>query len=691
MLRPTVDPPGASAYKPRVSQLLARPIAWLRSRLGATAWLFVLAIGAGAAAGGAAMLLNDAIGAVQAASFGTADAGGPVRHLLAAGPGGWTRAVLAPTLGGLLVGLLWRVLREPPDAGVPGVLRAVQERGGRMSLRQALACAAASAVSLGAGLSLGREGPIVHLGASIASVLGRFGVTSSRELRVLAACGAGAGLGAVFDAPLGGAAFALEVVVGTIALEACGPVLVATVAGTALARVLRETPVVAVPGYRLGHPAELAAYLLLGVLAGVLAAGLVRLIREAIVRGDALPGPAWLRPALGGLCVGLIAVAFSPRVLGNGYETIDVLLRSEVVETSLLLLLGLKVLATVVSVGAGGAGGLFGPSIFLGAVLGAALGQAVHTVAPGTAPGAFALVGMAAVVAGTTHAPVCMVLMLFELTDDYGVVLALLASAPVASTVARRLCPESIDTVVAAARGRALGAAPGALEAIRLADVARPAPEAIVPPSAPLAQVLQTFLRARSDVVIVGEQRVEGAILLEDVQSALSASGAAGRHIIAHDVMREDVPRLSADDPLARAAEAFQQVSCGTLPVLDAAGALVGLIDHRPLVAALQTERLRADLVGVGPADVAVDLGVDATLDRIPAPAWLVGRSLAQLDLRRRTGVQVVALRAPGPAGTATRIPDPHAPVPQDAVLVVVGPPAAIDALRRGDAPADRP
>lgn len=669
--------------------LAARAIARLRARLGGTTWLFLLAICVGAAAGGGAILLHDAIVAFQWVFFGTSDPGGPVRHLATSGPLGSARALLAPALGGLLVGLLSRaIFREGLEPGVPGVLRAIQERGGRMSLREAIGTALASAVSLGSGLSLGREGPVVHLGASIASGLGRFGVTSSRELRVLAACGAGAGLGAVFDAPLGGAAFALEVVVGSFALEACGPVLVATVAGTALARSLREAPVVTVPAYQLGHPSELAAYVVLGLLAGLLAAGLIRAIGATVRRVDALPLPGWLKPALGGLFVGLVAVGVTPRVLGNGYETIDLLLRGRALETSLLLLLAVKVATTSVSMGAGGVGGLFGPSIFLGAVLGGAVGTLVHAVSPGTQVGAFALVGMAAVVAGTTHAPVCMVLMLFELTDDYGVVLPLLVSAPVASTLARRLCRESIDTIVGSVRGRAFGVAPGALDVVRLADVMRPAPEALVAPSASMAEVLQTFLRARSDIVVVGDPRVLGTILLEDVHSAVSSSGAAGRHVVAHDVMREDLPRLMAGDTLARALEVFQQVPCGALPVVDAAGALVGLIDDRPLVSALQAERLRADLVGVAPGDVGVDLGPDATLARVPTPAWLAGRSLADVDLRRRTGVQVVALRSAGAAGATTRIPDPRALVPADAILVLVGPAAAIDALRRGEVPA---
>jgi CIC family chloride channel protein len=672
-----------------------------RLRISETAWLFTLAAIGGALAGLGSIAFHFMIAGVQWLAFGSADRAGPLAAVTGSGYPAW-RMVLAPALGGLVVGpLIWRFAREAQGHGVPAVVRAIHERAGKIGPLVAIVKTVASAITLGSGGSLGREGPVVQIGGSIGSSVGQAIGVTPRQLRMLAAGGAAAGLAAIFNAPLGGAFFALEVILGSFAMDAFGPVVVASVAATVVSRgLMGDAPVIAVPAYRLEHFWELAIYAVVGVACGAVGVLLTRGVALGVAVFERVRVPEWAKPALGGLAVGVIALLWTPRILGNGYETVDTLISSQEVEGLLLLVLAAKLIATCLALGSGGSGGLFGPSLFLGAVVGAFVGKFAALILPVAPRGAYALVGMGALVAGATHAPVSMVLMLFEMTQDYKIVLPLLIATSVASSVAKRLYAESIDTVLDARKGRAVhrGLEEMALHATRVIEVARSADRAVVPATAPLAALLDRFLASHSEVLPVIDPKTRaylGAVLLEDVRSMNEELRGTPTSVIAYDLLRRDLPVLSPDAPLTQAIEAFHGLTCDALPVVGTDGRLLGLLGDSEIVSAYRTQVLRSELrtaVFLGDAGKKgperVELPAGISLGTVAAPGWLTGQTLAEKDIRRRYGLLVLSVGTRAPDGKLVkRLPDPHTPIVEGELLEVLGPTVAVDAIARGEEP----
>ncbi len=290
---------------------------------------------------------------------------------------------LLPTAGGLLVGLIvTRFAPEVKGSGIPEVMEAVAQRGGAIRIRVVLAKAAAAAVTIGSGGSAGREGPIVHIGSAIGSACGQLLEVSARRLRTFVACGAAAGIAATFNAPIAGALFSIEVVLGDLGVASLSPIVISSVVATVISRHhLGDFPAFKVPAYSSVHPAELLLYAGLGLAAAVVGVAFIRLLYGIGDRFDRSPIPPWLRPAVGGLGVGLISLAL-PHVFGVGYETINAALSERLDLALLIALVGAKGLATALTLGSGGSGGVFAPSLFMGATLGAAWGQIAHRIFP---------------------------------------------------------------------------------------------------------------------------------------------------------------------------------------------------------------------------------------------------------------------------------------------------------------------
>ncbi|HEY9749422.1 MAG TPA: chloride channel protein, partial [Allocoleopsis sp.] len=367
--------------------------------------------------------------------------------------GAWTLACV-PILGGVIVGFMrWRWRDFGP--GISSLIAATHGKQETSPIRPVTKMVAAS-VSLGTGASLGPEGPSVEIGANFGILLGQILQVSQERQRLLLGAGAAAGLAAGFNAPIAGVFFALEVVLGTtFATSAVSVVLLAAVVSALIAQIgLGAQPAFALPVYEVRSPLELPLYLGLGLCASLVSVTYTQTIKlaQAFFRGQ-LPGltgmsriPRPVQPILGGACVGLVALAL-PQTLGIGYETIEALLRD--VEFSLpllLLLLVFKLLLTALSLGSGLVGGVFAPAMFLGAVLGATYGKTLAVLLPTTimaAPPAYAMVGMAAVLAGSVRAPLTAILLLFELTRDYRIVLPLMAAVGLSVWVVESLKPIS--------------------------------------------------------------------------------------------------------------------------------------------------------------------------------------------------------------------------------------------------------
>jgi chloride channel protein, CIC family len=365
--------------------------------------------------------------------------------------------LLAPVVGGLVYGPL--VNRFAPEArghGVPEVMYAVARNGGRIPPRVAAVKALASALCIGTGGSVGREGPIVQIGSALGSSIGQWLRVPSHRLVLMVACGAAGGISATFNAPIAGVVFGLELILRAFTAEAFGVLVLSSVTANLLARSLvGDDTIFHLPHFALGSPAELPLYALLGLVAGLLGWGFARFLYLVEDACDAVwRGPEWLRPAVGGLLLGGLLLAL-PQMYGVGYPVLQAGITGTYAIGFLLLLAVGKMLATSLTIGIGGSGGVFAPSLFVGGMAGTAFGLVVHAVLPGLdlSPGAFGLVGMAAVFAGAAHAPITAVLIVFELTGDYPIILPLMAAVALSTGVSHLISRENIYTLKLVRRG----------------------------------------------------------------------------------------------------------------------------------------------------------------------------------------------------------------------------------------------
>ncbi len=378
--------------------------------------------------------------------------------------------VIVPAVGGLLVGLLvFHFAREAKGHGVPEVMEAVALKGGRIRPIVAIIKSLASSLCIGSGGSVGREGPIVQIGSALGSSVGQIFRLSDERIRNLVACGAAGGIAATFNAPIAGVVFAIEVILGELSVAYFSTVVVSAVTASVIGQAFfGDVPAFPlVTQYHINSTWEFFLYPLLGILAALIAVAFVKLLyfmEDVFERWTVVP--EWFQPAVGGALLGLLALFYPhitavkwdvlPQIFNVGYEAIGKTLQNQIVLEAVVALLVLKLLATTITLGSGGSGGVFAPSLFLGSMLGAAFGVVMHAVMPFTpAPaGAYALVGMGAVFAAAAQAPMTAVIILFELTGDYRIILPLMLTVVVATLLARKIMHrQSIYTIKLSRRG----------------------------------------------------------------------------------------------------------------------------------------------------------------------------------------------------------------------------------------------
>ncbi|WP_295389244.1 ClcB-like voltage-gated chloride channel protein [uncultured Thiodictyon sp.] len=353
----------------------------------------------------------------------------------------WWGRLLLPAAGGLIAGLILQEIGQRlRGLRTTDYMEAIALGDGRIGVRQSLVKAASSLCTVASGGSIGREGAMVQLAAMVASTLGRLSHFNQDSMRLLVAAGAAAGLASAYNAPIAATIFVAEIVLGSIAIDHIGPLIIAAViANVTVHDLLGYAPVYAIPDFQIVSDWELGLYLLLGLAAGHMAPVFLNLLERSHQGFARLPVPLAARLGLGGLIVGAISV-YEPQVWGNGYGVVNSVLLAPWGWQALLTVLVLKMLATAATHGSGAVGGAFTPTLFVGALLGALFGTLVQMLLPdGTAPpNAYAVVGMGAMLAGTTHAPLMSILMVFEMTMDYQIVLPLMLAVTVAHYSARR-------------------------------------------------------------------------------------------------------------------------------------------------------------------------------------------------------------------------------------------------------------
>jgi len=493
--------------------------------------------------------------------------------------------LILPAIGGLFVApmvFIWA--KEAKGHGVPEVMDAIARHAGRIRPRVALIKAAASVITIGTGGSVGWEGPIIQIGAGLGSTAGQLMRVARRHMRVLVSCGAAAGIAATFNAPIAGVLFALEVFVGDLAVVTFTPVVVAAVSAAAVS-FLHHGPhgMLELPEdvFALHSVVEIPLYAVLGVAC---ACGAVLFTRLLYAFEDAIDGariPNLLKPALGGLAVGAIALGM-PEAMGVGYHTIGQTVLGAFDLRMIVALFFVKLITTNLTLGSGGSGGIFGPSLVMGALLGSGFGSVLHDAIPSIVqhPGSYAVVGMAALVAGTTHAPISAILIIFEMTTDYALILPLMLACVISSTVARGILHESIYTLKLARRGIRLrgGRDVAVLSAITVGDTMRDDPT-LLDKAMPFVRVRDAVLSSDHHLfpIVDGEGIAIGTIRLDDLRPFLFEEGLHDV-AVAGDLMSDIGVVLRPHDDLSVARDSFVKAAIDELPVLDADGRVVGIL-----------------------------------------------------------------------------------------------------------------
>ena len=667
---------------------------WRQSvRRVSMAKLIILPCITGALTGAATIGFVELINAVQWLAIGSADL--PLR-VLPHVP--WYRIILAPMIGGLIVGPLVALLApEAEGHGVPEVIEAVMLAGGRIRRRVALVKSLASAVTIGSGGSVGREGPVVQIGAAVGSALGQLLRLPAEQMRTLAACGGAAGIAAVFNAPIAGAFFALEVITGNFAMPAFSPVVLASVMATVVSRAyFGDHPAFIVQPYELESALEIGAYAGLGIACGLVAVLFVAVLDRSESLARRVPVPPVLRPALGGLALGLILVPL-PYLYGVGYTTMDYALSAKLSPQLLAMLIPLKIVATSLTLASGGSGGVFLPSLYIGSVTGGFYGWVFHHLVGHAAAGsgAYALVGMAGLLAAATHSPITAMILLFEVTGDYKIILPVMVVATVATMVARAVKEDSLYTLKLSRRGIGLARREDLImRSHSVAQVMQPA-TAVLSARTPIGDTVRYFLEheAASAYVTDGAGRFAGTISIHDIKDP--SVHELGPLVVAADLADAHVHTAAPEDTLADCIDEFILSANDELPVVDAAGMLVGIVSRRDILRVYSSELLRHEYLGVATREAGgagrryAQLGRDFTIARLVTPPWLAGRSLRQANLRAAYNLTVVAVRH-GSEGD-DRFPDPEEPQQLGDVLVVVGTTTDIEHFRRAGLGISRP
>jgi CIC family chloride channel protein len=515
----------------------------------------------------------------------------------------WYWRVLIPTIGGLIVGpLIFFFAREAKGHGVPEVMEAVALRSGLIRKRLVLVKSLASALTIGSGGSVGREGPIVQIGSAVGSAVAQVLKLSGNRMRNLVGCGAAAGIAATFNAPIAGAIFSLEVILGKFEMGTFGPIVLSSVMATVISRAfLGDVPAFTVPKYDLVSIWEIPIYLVMGLLAGLTALLFTTTLYKSEDLWDRLKIPEYLKAALGGVIIGLIGLIF-PHILGVGYGSITMALLGTMSWSLLLVLIFLKIAATSLTIGSGGSGGVFAPSLFIGAMMGGLYGHAVHLLFPSVtaSSGAYSLVGMGALVAGTTHAPITSILILFELTDDYRIILPLMMTCIISAITANQLKGESIYTMKLIRRGINVkaGREVTILKSLFVRDflVANVVP---ISENLTLSSILTLIKDGTHSYfpVVNGREELVGIISLQDIRPVLMEEALMDL-VIAKDIMNEDVITLDSSQDLHEAMSTFASKDIDQIPVVekDNPRRVIGMLRRTDVINAYQNAVLRREI-----------------------------------------------------------------------------------------------
>jgi CIC family chloride channel protein len=491
--------------------------------------------------------------------------------------------------------------RDSDGENIPDVMRAVAKRGGHINDLPVLAKTAAAGILIGTGGNVGAEGPVAVAGAALGSRIGRVFRSGHNRLQLLVACGAAAGISAAFNAPIAGVFFALEKILGSFSVTAFAPVLVASVIAAVVSRaVFGSSPVIAIPTeYGMGAPWELLLYAALGITVGVVATFYTRALYRSVDLLQRRPN-RWVQVALAALAIGALDVLFRADLWGQGHESLDIGIIGAREPWYLIGLAFAKLTATAVAIAAARAGGVFTPALFIGATLGGGLARAAQEVFPQwvVQPEAFGLAGMAGLVAGATHAPLTAIMMVFEMSGDYALILPIMVTAAIAYLTARRLFPTSIYSEWLRRKGERIGHGRdmGVLERLTVAEAYNRRPFS-VREGATVQEIMHAIGQTPQTEfpVVDADGQLVGVVTYSDLRTVLADRDRLAQVLIAGDIANLEIEPVTTRDSLRTALQRLGVHGSLTLPVVEPGNGrrLVGIISRSEILAAYDRELLR--------------------------------------------------------------------------------------------------
>ena len=604
--------------------------------------------------------------------------------------------ILVPVVGFVIVATFVRKFApEAKGHGVPEVMNAVATQNGFIRMRVVLVKALASAMSIASGAAVGREGPIIQIGSAFGSTIGQIFQVSQRRMKTFVGCGAAAGIGAIFNAPIAGAIFASEIILGDFSAAAIGPIIISSVFGTIISRgMYGDYPAFIPPGYALHSPFEILFYILLGVVTGLVGWLFVRSLYLTENLFDQWKVPVAVKGLIGGAIIGIMAI-FLPEVLGVGYESMDLVLTNGLPFVLVCVLLFGKIFATSISLGAGTSGGIFAPSLFMGSMLGGAMGKIFNLFYPNITadPGAYALVGMAAMVAAATHAPITAILVIFEMTAEYSVILPLMITSIIAMVISSRLLDGSIYTIKLKRRGIDIygGTDLNILKKLDVNKVMKPRVE-IIQEDASLKDLLETMSTSDQPTIYVCDPHLKltGLVTQGMVRRFLNHMESIPEDAIVKDLCQTQYPSITESTPIHDALQRLLDADMLAIPVVDSMGNLTGQVFRRDILQEYQDMLIQTQSAGHLASEIKyvhhnhlekTQVIPGYLMARINSPSEFMNQSFQNLNIRHKFHVDVILIRKTHNDSIVNIMPVPKTVIEPGDQLLIFGKKEHVDPL----------
>jgi len=603
----------------------------------------------------------------------------------------WHLTILIPVAGGLIIGpIIYYGAREAKGHGVPEIMESLIFRGGRIRNQVVAVKALASSICIGSGGSVGREGPIVQISSSLASTVGQLFRIKERGMRTLVAAGAAAGIGGTFNAPIAGALFAVEVLLGEFGVFSFSPIIIASVISTLTSRlIIGDFSAFTVPKYTLISVWEMGPYILLGIISGLIAIIFIKTLYFFEDRFDGLRLHPLIKPALGGLLIGAIGLGL-PHIFGVGYDSIDATLQNQLGLWLAMVLIFAKMLSTSLTLGSGGSGGVFAPSLFMGAMTGNFIGSIFHHYFPSSisSPGAFSLVGMGAFVAAATHAPITAIVIIFELTGDYKIILPLMLSSIIASFMTVGIHKESIYTMKLKRRGILLkeGREVNILRSLRAKDFISHDYVKFLNTERVGNIIDQALGGAHHAFQIVdSENNYVGCFSLNQLKKVVLQKELLDSLIIAEDLAVPGI-HIHYEDNLEQAMEIFGREDVAEIPLLKEKK-FIGVVKRKDVIEAYNNEITKKEAASGLVQKIKfthltkiVDIGKGYRIMEIDAPPSFWNKNLKELNLKALYRIDILLIKRTYPPQTIT-LPSAEEVIKENDLLVIAGHSVNIDRL----------